>query len=82
MQDRADRAIEKYGKLKKYSPSIFFGWQDRYVKVEDRQLKWFKKAELQGIINFDLYGCTVEKIANKPREFAITVEGIERKFEF
>ena len=33
----------KAGYLKKMSPHLLQGWQDRYIKLEDMQLSWSAK---------------------------------------
>ena len=57
--------IEIRGYIEKYSPSIFAGWQRRYVIVKDRKLKYYtsdKDKDLKaplGILNFDHLNCKV-----------------------
>lgn len=72
--------------LKKYSPALFAGWQDRYVEIEGGILKYFKDEKgvrlNQGILNFDLYRCGVKQDAKKPETFVITFNGNEREFWF
>ena len=59
--------IEKRGYLEKYSPSLFAGWQRRFVVIKDRKLKYYasdKEKDLKnplGILNFDHLNCKVQK---------------------
>ena len=50
------------GKLDKWSPSIFSKWQERIITIEDKVLTWSTKSGVQGSINFDLYGVSIEKV--------------------
>jgi len=34
---------DKSGKLCKLSPSFFAGWQERYVVLKDRKMKYYKQ---------------------------------------
>lgn len=57
--------IEKRGYLEKYSPSLFAGWQRRFLVIKDRKLKYYasdKEKDLKnplGILNFDHLNCKV-----------------------
>ena len=48
----------------KWSPTLFVGWQSRWVTLEDRILKYYKEEkgvkEMAGVLNFDLYECNVK----------------------
>lgn len=74
------------GELHKYSPSFFKSWQRRKVILKDHQLKYYKKNEdekwdqLAGVLNFDLYLCSVKCVGKDIIE--ILVHGLDRKFEF
>ena len=54
---------KKEGLIYKWSPSLFVGWQQRYITLEDRILKYYKEEKGQreqlGVLNFDLYECNV-----------------------
>ncbi len=73
------------GFLEKYSPSIFGGWQKRFVSLKDNKLKYYKSNSTLdtqvplGVINFDEFDCTIEHKQNK---FKIQISGIDRKFKF
>lgn len=71
------------GNLFKKSPSIFQGWQKRYVILKDKKLKYFLEEGAkypQGVINFDLFMCELK--SGEPNEFSIKFTGIDRLFEF
>jgi len=54
---------ERRGYLEKYSPSLFAGWQRRYIILKDRKLKYYesdKPKDLEvplGVVNFDHFKC-------------------------
>mmetsp|Transcript_18036 Transcript_18036/g.30738 ORF Transcript_18036/g.30738 Transcript_18036/m.30738 type:complete len:192 (+) Transcript_18036:824-1399(+) len=87
---------DKRGLLFKYSPSWFAGWQERYVQLVDRKLKYFKLSSKnkvlgedvemipQGVFNFDQFMFEVEEVPDsKGLCFSINIFGIpERKFKF
>lgn len=58
-------AGEKIGFLQKKSPSLLGGWQDRFIVLKDRKLKYYKSnkaADMQvpkGVINFDQFSCSI-----------------------
>lgn len=71
------------GSLQKKSPSYFSGWQERYVILKDKKLKYFTHEGArfpQGVLNFDLFSC--ELINSAPKQFAIKMAGADRLFEF
>jgi hypothetical protein len=54
------------GFLEKFSPSLFGGWQKRFVTLKDNKLKYYKSDSILdtkiplGVINFDEFDCTIE----------------------
>jgi hypothetical protein len=75
------------GMLLKHSPALLVSWQERRVVLENHQLRYFKKSdtkqwdELAGVLNFDLYKCTVSQF-EKDNTIEIQVTGLDRKFLF
>ena len=62
---------KKVGTLKKWSPALFAGWQERIVEIKERTLKYYKQKKndepvMAGILNFDLYACVVVPVPNEP----------------
>ena len=81
--------VEKRGFLEKYSPSMFAGWQRRYVIIKNRKLKYYtsdKEKDLKiplGILNFDHLNCKVSKIDQNSNCFNVQIIGIENRiFQF
>ena len=53
---KEEKSNDMEGYLHKYSPSLFKGWQKRYVVLKDRKLIYKKTKEQQyanGVLNFD-----------------------------
>ncbi len=78
-------ASVKSGHLLKSSPSFFKGWQDRFLVVRDRKLKYFKNEQSlvpSGVINFDLFKCFVQENEKDPCVFRVGIEGVDRIFDF
>ena len=74
----------KSGELQKYSPSLFAGWQKRWVELDNGILKYYKdkkggEMKNKGTLNFDLYFCTVTQDG---RCFKITFKNNDREFWF
>ena len=65
-QERAPQ--EKRGYLLKESPSIWISWQQRYIMLKEKKLKYYKSLSAedmkspQGVINFDNFACFVENV--------------------
>jgi len=75
---------EMTGQLKKLSPSLFTGWQDRYIVLKDKKMKYFttKNAKFaSGVLNFDHFDTKIEK-CDKKTKFNMNITGIDRTFEF
>jgi hypothetical protein len=72
--------------MKKLSPALFAGWQDRYVVLKDKKLKWFTKEDAKfanGILNFDHFEATIEQCEKDLTCFKISITGIsDRTFDF
>jgi hypothetical protein len=71
-------------KVLKSSPSLFAGWQERWLELKDRKLSYYKnKGDKvpQGVLNFDLFMCSVEDGA-KDTDFKLIISGQTRTFEF
>ena len=74
----------------KYSPSMWAGWQKRYVVLKERKLKYFKSNSKQdlavplGVINFDHFRCWCEPMEEaKKTQFQIEIVGLDkRQFQF
>jgi len=79
------------GFLGKKSPAMFVGWQDRFVVLEDRKLRWFKSnqgkdlAVPEGVINMEHFEIILE-IPNDNQgglHFNLRFNGIDQRiFEF
>ena len=58
------KAGEKRGMLKKKSPKLFVGRQQRYFEISERIFKYFKEVKgvqkCKGTLNFDIYQCFVQ----------------------
>lgn len=57
------------------------GWQQRYVTLKDKKLRYFKtdKAKFaSGCINFEFYEVQIERSEKEPCIFTISVEGNDR----
>ena len=70
------------GILLKKSPSIFKGWQKRFVTVQDKKLKYFSSQDDKmpaGVLNFDHFSCSVNLEA---KVITIQMNGNERLFQF
>ena len=68
---KLDKTPKKDGMLAKWSPSLFSGFKDKYVVLENKILKYYNmdsKNEpiYQGELNFDLYLVTVKVVENHP----------------
>jgi hypothetical protein len=64
----------KTGFLQKKSPSFFSGWQERYVKLDQKKLRYFKGADAKypnGVLNFDHYESKIEIAKKDPCCFII-----------
>lgn len=77
---------EMKGFLFKYSPSMWAGWQKRYIVLKDRKLKYYKSDSPQhmevplGVINFDHFRCFCQtKSDDKDLVFEIEIDGVERR---
>jgi hypothetical protein len=73
------------GIMYKRSPALFAPWQERYVMLEDKKLKYFKFLGAKypcGVLNFDNFLCTVKLNNWNPLVFIIKMVGSERVFEF
>ena len=62
---------KKHGILQKWSPSLFAGYQDRFITLENKVLTYFKEEKkgvpsMQGVLNFDLYACSLHSVDGKP----------------
>ena len=72
--------------LKKLSPAFLTGWQDRYIVLKDKKLKYYKSQNSRyasGVLNFDHFETTIEKTAKEPTKFKINISGVSnRTFEF
>lgn len=70
--------------MQKYSPSFWHGWQERYVELKNKKLKYFKSKDSklpQGVLNFDHFECKV--MSDKELDcFKLTIVGQEREFYF
>ena len=58
----------KICKVEKYSPALFAGWQERLLEVNHRKLIYYKQEKwkapvMAGILNFDMYRCSVQRDA-------------------
>ena len=77
---------EKKGMLKKLPPSFFTGWQDRYVILKDKKLKYLTKESAKfasGVLNFDHFETTIERSEKDQTKFKLNISGIsDRTFEF
>ena len=56
----------KIGKVEKYSPALFARWQERLLEVSNRKLTYSKQEKwkapvMAGILNFDMYRCSVQR---------------------
>ena len=56
----------RINKVEKYSPALFAGWQPRLLEVNHRKLTYYKQEKwkapvMAGILNFDMYRCSVQK---------------------
>lgn len=86
LQDNLKLPQDKEGFIMKNSPSIWAGWQRRYLILKDRKLKYFKsnsKEDLKvplGVINFDHFRCWCEPIDDgKKPQFLLQIEGIDAR---
>eukprot|EP00742_Colponemidia_sp_Colp-10_P002997 GILJ01003198.1.p1 GENE.GILJ01003198.1~~GILJ01003198.1.p1 ORF type:complete len:467 (+),score=67.59 GILJ01003198.1:137-1537(+) len=75
----------KSGYMKKKSPNPLKGWQQRYFRLSDRKLNYYKdhnsKVQL-GCINFDIVTVEVTVLGNdSPTRFRIAPLGSSRVFE-
>ena len=74
----------------KFSPNRFVGWQQRYIILKDRKLKYYKSDSPEnmkiplGIINFDHFKCTCKIMDDQKNvQFKIEIEGVkDRNFIF
>ena len=61
---RSTKPINREGEVYKYSPSLFAGWQKRYLSLKDRNMRYYKTKNgqqvQQGVLNFDLYNSDVK----------------------
>ena len=73
------------GYLCKKSPSMLKGWQQRYVTLKDKKLRYFKNDKAKfasGCINFEFYEVKIERNEKDPCIFTLKIEGNDREFIF
>mmetsp|Transcript_17538 Transcript_17538/g.29584 ORF Transcript_17538/g.29584 Transcript_17538/m.29584 type:complete len:240 (+) Transcript_17538:294-1013(+) len=73
------------GLLMKSSPSIFKGWQQRWVELKDRKLSYFKDQKAKfpsGVLNFEHFMCSVSTSKKDSCCFSLRLAGNDRLFEF
>ena len=62
----------KKGNLSKKQPSFPGKWQQRYVEVKNRELRYFKQTKqsegltMAGTLHFELYLCEVKAVDKHP----------------
>lgn len=78
----SSQKIEGY--IFKYSPSLFKGWQKRYVILKDRKLVYKKTKEQlhpNGVINFDFLQAYLFANYDKEKlQFQIKIKDVDRSF--
>ena len=74
------------GFLHKKSPRLLAGWQERYITLKDRKLRYFKGQGAKypaGVLNFDHFEINIVKSTNNNCCFNMTISGVaNRTFEF
>jgi|DEB0MinimDraft_12_1074336.scaffolds.fasta_scaffold74266_1 hypothetical protein len=68
-KENGDKLQDINGSLSKWSPALFSGWQERYFKLNNKKIKWFKNEAStipQGVLNFDHFECNLEEVAKDP----------------
>jgi hypothetical protein len=83
-KQNSDKPQDLSGYLHKWSPALFSGWQERYFKLENKKIKWFKNDFVkipQGVLNFDHFECTLEEVAKDQCCFNLLLTG-NRNFQF
>ena len=81
-----DGLQEKSGFLHKKSPSLLGGWQERFIKLKDRKMRYFKGQNATfpaGVLNFDHFEISICMSKSNNCCFNMTISGIDnRTFEF
>jgi hypothetical protein len=74
------------GTLSKKSPSMLKGWQQRFVVLKDKKLRYYKNENskfAKGCINFEFYEVTIKRSQKDPLCIKLFITGVnERRFQF
>ena len=70
--------MEMKGYLSKKSPSMLKGWQNRFILLKDKKLRYYKKEGAKfakGCINFEFYEVNIQISEKDPKIFSLQIVG-------